>query len=78
MLVGGPGSAYECWPHSDQPFFGCEVRVGCHVLQDPPLRAEIGRRQVAVEVDSFQGFERVRARLRDLRPARVAVLSTSG
>ncbi|MGA8523374.1 MAG: single-stranded-DNA-specific exonuclease RecJ [Candidatus Dormiibacterota bacterium] len=29
----------------------------------------------ALEVDSFQGFERVRARLRDLRPARAVTLS---
>ncbi len=28
-----------------------------------------------LEVDSFQGFQRVRARLRDLRPARAVTLS---
>jgi len=31
-----------------------------------------------LELDSFQGFERVRARLRDIRPAQVAALSVPG
>ena len=31
-----------------------------------------------LELDSFQGFERVRARLRDLRPAQVPALSVPG